>query len=189
MNDAIYVVEFRSISHGIGVLDRMLKRADVELAYANPICIGKYLVCICGDVDDVAEAKAAAEEPDVAAPLAGYLLTGAHPAIRAYFSRGAPRESAAPAAIGIFETKGAAGGFQSLDAALKSARVRLFKLWLGQLLGGKFCYVLGGGVSDVESAVRAAEKAIPEQEQVGSRVVLSPSPQTMERFLSGRNNR
>lgn len=182
MSDAVYVVEFRSISHGIGVLDKMLKRSSLLLLHANPICIGKYLIAVGGDVADAREAKKAAEEPGGAAPIASYLLTGAHPAILGYFRHQRPGEQAVPDAIGIFETRNAASGFVSLDQALKSAQVRLLRLWLGQFLGGKFCYVLGGVLPDVQAAIGAATSSIPEKELVGSQVIAAPDQTTMALF-------
>lgn len=185
MSDAVYVVEFSSISQGVGVLDRMLKRADVELLYANAICVGKYLICVGGDVADAGEAKKAAEESDADRPLSSCLLTGTHPDIRGYFRKERPEVSEHVAAIGLFETRHAASGFASLDCALKSAQVRPLKIWLGHMLGGKFCYVLGGSTSDIQSAIRRAAAAVPEKERVGERVIPSPDSVTLGLFLRG----
>lgn len=183
MGKAVYVVEYRSISHGIAALDKMLKRASLVLLHANPICIGKYLICVGGDVQDALEAQAAAEEPDGGTPFASFLLTGAHPSILAYFDGGVPKTHTPPEAICMFETRNASSGFLSLDAALKSADVQLLRLWLGQFIGGKFCYVLGGGVSAVKSAVAAAAAAIPAKDKVDSRVIPSPDAATMALFV------
>lgn len=183
MNDAIYVVEYRSISQGIGALDTMVKSADLTLLHANPICIGKYLICLGGDVADVEEAKTASYRDEGGAPMAAYLLTGTHPDVLGYFKKAKPMPCRKPEAIGIIETKNASSGFMSLDRSLKAASVCLLRLWLGQLLGGKFCYVLGGSVSDVQAAVNAAKYAIEEKELVGTRVIPSPDEATMNLFL------
>ena len=185
MNDAIYIVEFRSISQGIGALDNMLKRASLALLYANPICIGKYLITVGGDVADAEEARLAAEAPGEERPIASCLLTGTHPAILGYFRKQNAGAIEVPPALGVFETRSAAMGFLSLDAALKAARVDLLRVWLGQLLGGKLCWVLGGSTSDVQSAVKAAVAAVPAKEQAGSRVVISPDPVAMALFVKG----
>lgn len=187
MSKAIYIVEYRKVSQGIGVLDRMFKQASLSLLYANPICIGKYLICVGGDVADVCEAKSAAEQDEDGPPLAGYLLQRAHENIFAYFKGGLPKPVRKPDSIGIFETRNAASGFVSLDAALKRAQVDLAKLWLGQLLGGKFCYVLGGSTSDIESAMHAVKSAINENDIIGSRIVASPDADTLARFYPMTN--
>ena len=184
MKDAVYVVEYRSISQGIGVLDNMIKRANMSLLYANPICIGKYLICLGGDVSAIEEAQSAAEEDSGGSPMASYLLTGAHPAILGYFYNDLPKPEVLPEALGIFETRNASAGFASLDKALKSANVCVLRVWLGQQIGGKLCYVLGGSVSDIQAAIRAAQETIEDKEYVGSRVIPSPDATTMKLFLT-----
>jgi len=76
MSDALYIVEYRGISRGVMVLDKMLKRSDIMALYAAPVCIGKYLIAVGGDGGDVIEARAEAEMSD--GIIAGYLMTGAH---------------------------------------------------------------------------------------------------------------
>ena len=188
MSEAVYIAEFRNISQGIGVLDKMLKQSGVFLMHATPICIGKYLICVGGDVADAREAQKAAEEPEEQdSRISGYLLTGAHPAILAYFKN--PNESMGSGfvsdAMGVFETRNAAAGFISLDAALKNSQVELRRLWLGNFLGGKFCYVLSGSTDDVRSALKAAAFAVSEKEQVGQRLILSPDDTIVNLFTKG----
>lgn len=185
MGKAIYVAEYRTISQGAGVLDSMCKHANLVLLHADPICIGKYLICVGGDVADVKEAQKAAEADSGGPPLANRLLLHAHPHILAYFARSLPQPDPRPDAIGIFEAQNASAGFASLDAALKHARVDLAKLWLGQLLGGKFCYVLGGSTSDIQSALQAAGDAAGEQDMAGRRFIASPDKSTLTRFYKG----
>jgi microcompartment protein CcmL/EutN len=185
--EAVYVVEYGSISRGIGALDAMCKRAGFAVLHASPICVGKFLICIGGEIAAIAEAKAAAEpEAGTAkgeAPISSCLLTGTHPAILAYFRHGVPAQGQYPAALGIFEARTAAKGFQSLDAALKAANVGLLRVWLGTQLGGKLCWVLGGGVSEIQSGVAAARGAVSERDHAGSRVVIAPDPSVAGMFV------
>jgi len=176
MSEAIYIAEFRSISHGIGALDLMCKRTGFELLYAAPVCIGKYLICVGGDVADITEAQAAAETGDEELPFASCLLTGIHPAILDYFRNEQKTIDTTPAAMGVFETLSAAYGFRSLDQALKGAHVKLMRVWIGNRLGGKLCWVLGGSTSDIQSAIKAARGIVPEKEQAGSRIIIAPDP-------------
>ena len=53
MKKAIGLVEIKSIPIGIETADEMLKAANVELIMANPICPGKYMILITGDVGAV----------------------------------------------------------------------------------------------------------------------------------------
>jgi microcompartment protein CcmL/EutN len=184
--EAVYVVEYSSISRGIGALDAMCKRAGIAVLHAGPICVGKFLICVGGEVAAVTEAKAAAEpEAEAAkeAPISSCLLTGTHPAILRYFRHEIPAQSQNPAALGVFEARTAAKGFQSLDAALKAANVGILRVWPGTQLGGKLCWALGGGVSDIQSGVAAARGAISEREHAGSRIVIAPAPSVAGMFV------
>ena len=53
MYPAIGLVELNSIARGIIVMDAMLKKAPVKLVEAMPICPGKYIVLIAGEVSPV----------------------------------------------------------------------------------------------------------------------------------------
>jgi len=176
MSEAIYVAEFRSISRGIGALDAMCKRTEFELLHAAPVCIGKYLICVGGDIADITEAQNAAETEDDELPFASCLLTGIHPAILDYYKKGQEKIDGVPAAMGVFETVSAAQGFSSLDKALKGAQAKLMRIWICNTLGGKLCWVLGGSTSDIQSAIRVAKETVPEKEQAGSRVIIAPDP-------------
>lgn len=179
MGKAILVLEYRDISQGIGVLDNMFKRASLTLLYANPICIGRYLICVGGDVADVKEAKKVAEEDSFGPPFASHLLLRAHKNILEFFDSSLKRPESRPDAIAVIEARNASTGFISLDAALKNARVEIARIWLGNMLGGKFCYVLGGSTSDIQSAAAAAQQVA---EGLRSRVIISPDKATLSMF-------
>ena len=59
---AIAMVELNSIAKGVQVGDEMLKTSDVELIMAQPICAGKYMVLVSGDVDSVERASEVGKE-------------------------------------------------------------------------------------------------------------------------------
>lgn len=174
MSQAVYIVEYRSLAKGIHMLDRMLKRANLNVLHASPICIGKYLICLGGDVSEAYEAQQVVEAEGESPPLSSYLLSNAHPQILQYFAKAHSRQQPLPDAMGVFEVTSAAAGFQSLDLALKSGTVALRRLWLGQLLGGKCCFVLEGSTSDVKNGLKAAATAIKPKEVIESQLILGP---------------
>ena len=49
--EAIAMIELNSIAKGVETADAMLKTSDVDLVMAQPICAGKYMVLVSGDVD------------------------------------------------------------------------------------------------------------------------------------------
>ena len=183
MSGALYIVEYTRISRGIVVLDRMLKRSGITVLYAAPVCIGKYVIAAGGDVGDVREAKAEADSL-ADGMLSSYFMSGAHPDVIGYFTRGGGRAPESPEAVGIFETRNISSGFVSLDAALKSGSAEILKIWMGHFIGGKFCWILSGEVSEVSSALQAASRAVSGKEIVGSELIPRPDASAIARFKS-----
>jgi len=187
--EAIYLVEYAGIPYGIAVLDRLVKRTAVEVVYARPVCVGKYLIVLGGNVDDVRESQAEVESLGPAKRISDYLLTSAHQEILAYFRRAAKETDKlhTPEAVGILETRNASSGFHSLDRALKNGSVRLAKIWLGHYIGGKLCYVLTGRVGDVQAAIDAGRAGIDEKSLLDSQVIPHPDPVTMKLLVEHYN--
>ncbi|MDR1580983.1 MAG: BMC domain-containing protein [Synergistaceae bacterium] len=183
MSDALYIVEYSRISRGIVVLDRMRKRSGITALYAAPVCIGKYVIAVGGDVGDVREAKT---EADGLADgmLSSYFISGAHPDVMGYFTRAPNRVPGSPEAVGIFETRNISSGFVSLDAALKSGSTEILKIWMGHFIGGKFCWILSGEVSEVSSALQAAERTLSGKEIAGSELIPRPDASVTALFKS-----
>ena len=185
MREAIYLVEYTRIPVGIDMLDRMVNSASVSIIYARPICIGKFLIVLGGDVGDVRQAQKTVADSAEKRLLKEHLLTNAHREILAYFRRG-PSDHVTiqgKTAVGILETREIASGFQSLDAALKSGNVQLEQVWMGHFIGGKLCYLLSGTVEDISTAIEAAGGALPEKSLVESRIIPSPDAQTLAQLL------
>ena len=59
---AIAMIELNSIAKGVETADAMLKTSDVDLVMAQPICAGKYMVLVSGDVDSVERASEVGKE-------------------------------------------------------------------------------------------------------------------------------
>ena len=53
MKKALGMIEFKTVASGITATDIMLKTADVEIVQANPVCPGKYLATIAGEISSV----------------------------------------------------------------------------------------------------------------------------------------
>ena len=61
MGISIGLMELKSIPPGVETADAMLKAADVELLLSTPICPGRYVIIISGQVGPVRNAVAAGE--------------------------------------------------------------------------------------------------------------------------------
>jgi microcompartment protein CcmL/EutN len=122
--------------------------------------------------------------------ISSYFMPGAHPGVLNYFGHGdksapgLPEEPKPAEAVGIFETKSISSGFVSLDAALKNGRTEILKIWMGRFIGGKFCWLLGGEVSEVSSALKAAGRAVTGRETAGSELIPRPDASTIAFLMS-----
>ena len=61
MRKAVGFVEIKSIPVGIQTADEMVKAGNVELLLATPMCPGKYIIIIGGQVGPVKSAMSKAE--------------------------------------------------------------------------------------------------------------------------------
>jgi len=59
---ALGMIEFKSVARGVFSTDAMVKKAPVRIVETHPVCPGKYITIICGDVADVEEAMKAGIE-------------------------------------------------------------------------------------------------------------------------------
>ena len=57
--NALGMIEVQSIPLGVNAGDAMLKAAAVQLVTAQPVCAGKYIVIVTGEVSAVSESVAA----------------------------------------------------------------------------------------------------------------------------------
>ena len=106
MKKALGMIEFKTVASGITATDIMLKTADVEVISAGPVCPGKYLATISGELSAVKASIEAAERYNSAMLVDKFLL-------------GNPHESVQPAICGALEVKnkGAIGILETFTAA------------------------------------------------------------------------
>lgn len=164
------MLEFISIPAGIEAADSMLKVAEVELVTAQPVCAGKYIVIISGEVSAV---KSSIETGSKSAgvKLINSLIipnvdTQVPRAIGGYTDIG-PISS-----VGAIETYSLCSAVQVADAAVKAAEVTLIEIRLGRGLGGKSYVTLTGDVSAVETAAKAAAELEEVQGLLADSVVI-----------------
>lgn len=175
---AIALVETNSIAAGILVGDAMVKKAVVQLLEARPICPGKYMVLIGGEVGPVRESFQVGVATAADALVDRLFLPHVHRSVfPALMSTTLPRGDAcacgAGEALGIIETVTAAVCIVAADAAVKAADVRLLEIRLANGLGGKSFVLMEGTVADVEAAM-AAGVALVRQEGLLVRQVIIP---------------
>ena len=170
---AIGMVELNSIAKGVESGDEMLKTAEVKLIIAQPICAGKYMVLVSGDVDSVERAI------DVGKEIAGEFLVGdfvipnVHPSV--FPALTATTRIKSIDSLGIIETFSVASAIIAADAGVKAANVEIIEIRCATGLGGKSFLYLTGDVDSVRAAVDAGIDKLEGSGLILSYVVI-PSP-------------
>ena len=117
--NALGMIETNAIPVGVNAGDAMLKAASVELVTAQPVCAGKYIVIITGEVAAVKESvdagKAVAGQRLVDSMVISHVHEQVPKAINAC------NEIGQVAAVGVMEAFSLCTAVVAADAAVKAA--------------------------------------------------------------------
>ena len=179
---SIGLIELNSIARGIETADFMIKAGAVTLVFAKPVCPGKYLILVHGDVGSVNAAMATGLETGGINVVNDLIIPRIHPLLIPAIN--AVTEIEDVEALGVVEYFDIASAIVGADAAAKTGNVRLIEVRLGYGIGGKSYFSLCGELSDVRSAVEAG---LADSEQRGgvvqSCVIPSPDPSLFNQLL------
>lgn len=182
MINSIGLIELNSIARGIETSDVMLKAGNVELVFAKPVCPGKFMVLIYGDVGALNTAMAAGVETGSNHVVNHLTIPRVHPSLIPAIN--AVVDIHDVEALGVVEYFDIVSAIIGADAAAKTGNVKLMEVRLGMGIGGKSYFTLCGDVSDVRSAVRAG---LADSEHngtvVNSCVIPSPTPSLFRELL------
>ena len=170
---AIAMLELNSIAKGVEAADEMLKASDVELVMAQPICAGKFMVLVSGDVDSVEQAAEAGKETAGEFLVDDFVIPNVHTSV--FPALTATTRVQSIDSLGIIETFSVASSIMAADAAVKAADVDIIEIRCATGLGGKSFLYLTGDVSSVNSAVEAGVDVLRGTGLILSHVVI-PSP-------------
>ncbi len=171
--NALGMIETNSIPVGVNAGDAMLKAAAVELVAAQPVCAGKYIVIVTGEVAAVTESVAAGKTVAGQRLVDSMVISHVHEQVPKAIN--ACNEVGQVAAVGVMEAFSLCTAVVVADAAVKAADIRLIDIRLGRGLGGKSFITMTGEVAAVRAAVAAGEKK-PEAAGMLSESVVIPSP-------------
>ena len=114
-------MEFKSIPKGIESTDEMLKSGNVELLMASPLCPGKYVSIITGDVDAVEASIKNGTRVGGIYVLETEILPNIHPdVLPAMLGAG---EIGDVKSLGIIETINAISSVRIADICVKASNV------------------------------------------------------------------
>lgn len=171
--NALGMIETNSIPVGVNAGDAMLKAASVELVAAQPVCAGKYIVIVTGEVAAVNESVDAGKAAAGSRLVDSMVISHVHPQVPKAIN--ACNEIGRVASVGVMEAFSLCTAVVVADAAVKAADVQLIDIRLGRGLGGKSFITMTGEVAAVRAAVSAGEKK-PEAHGMLSESVVIPSP-------------
>ncbi|MBN1503519.1 MAG: BMC domain-containing protein [Candidatus Eisenbacteria bacterium] len=170
---ALGLVELNSVAIGVQAADEMLKVAPVELVEATPVCAGKYVVIVKGDVASVDASVARGEAIGAESVVDTLFLPNPHPGI--FPALTGTSEVQRLDSLGVIETFSVASTIMSADLAGKAARVKIIEIRLAKGLGGKAFVTMTGAVSEVEASVSAGS-AYASKKGLLVRSVVIPRP-------------
>ena len=153
MQNAVGIIELKSIAKGVEACDSALKSAGISLVSAHPACPGKYEIILTGAIADVDAAvsyvKGRYESTIVDTAVMGRIDPQV---ITALFGTESTSKNGS---LGIIETFSAASAIKAADIAVKAANVAIYDLRVSRGMGGKGLVMITGDVGDVSAAVDA----------------------------------
>ena len=178
---SIGLIEISSIARGVRCLDEMVKRAPVVVVQARPVCPGRYIILIEGEVAAVEEALATGREVTGETLVDSLFLANPHPSLPTGLRQATKPESLSP--VGVVETTAVASAILAADAGLKAAPVELIVIRLAVGMAGKSFVIFSGGLADVEASVGAAAAVAKEHKRLVETTVLANPDAAIEPFL------
>jgi len=182
MITSIGLVELTSIARGVETADAMLKASRVTLSFAKPVCPGKFIILIHGDVGAVKESMDAGLAVGADRVVNHLTIPRIHPDLLPAINGVVTIDHVD--ALGVVEFFDIASAVTAADAAAKAASVTLIEVRLGLGIGGKSFLKMCGEVADVKAGVAAAVSVGGSRGQVVSSCVIpAPDPALFSEML------
>ena len=160
----------------------MLKAGRVELDFAKPVCPGKFIMMIHGEVGAIQAALKAGLETGAGSVVNHLIIPRVHPTLLPAIN--ATVDAPDLGALGVVEYFDISSAVVGADTAAKAAQISLVEVRLGMGIGGKSFFKACGQVSDVRTAVKeAVELAKNSGVIVSSCVIPKPSPALFREML------
>lgn len=182
MRKALAMVEYKTVSAGMTAADTLVKTAAVDIIEAKPVCPGKYMVLICGDLSAVKSAVEAAEKQNSEALIDSFVLGNPHESI--FPALYGASEIGNPDALGVLETFSSSAAIVAADIAAKTSFVELIELRLSRGMCGKSYLLLTGEIAAVDAAIEKAKKGAGENGMfLDSAVIPHPDEKLWQSIL------
>lgn len=169
--EALGFLELNSIAKGIEAADSMIKAAEVRLVSTKPVCPGKYIVLISGDVAAVTEATEIGSKVGAGNVIDMVILPRVHHRVLQALQM--PNMPEKLEALGILEFMSIVASVEAADAAAKAADIDFIDLRLGIGIGGKSFIAITGDVAAVNEALESGAQAGSKGGMLISKVVIA----------------
>jgi len=177
---ALGMIEFKSVAKGIYATDFMVKKAPIRILETHPICPGKYMTLICGEVADVEEAIAAGMKAGDDLVIQDLFIPNLHQDIIPAITATTHIEKFG--AIGVVETFSIATCVVAADFACKEAPIKMVEIRLANGLGGKAYFVMTGELYNVEASIKVAADHVRSEGMLAcSTIIADPHPDLIEK--------
>ncbi|MCD6579153.1 BMC domain-containing protein [bacterium] len=182
--NAIALVEFNSIAHGIAFADEMVKGGNVKLLDNYPTCPGKHIIIVSGDTDAVKQSVKNGFTVGKDFVLEYSIIPNIHEDVLKSTMGISDISLKDIDAIGIIESYSIIKCVEAADIALKESQVRLVDMRLGKALGGKAFFIITGEVGAVKSSIMAAVEFLKENTNlVQFKVIPAPAEELKKSLL------
>jgi microcompartment protein CcmL/EutN len=182
MSTALGLLEFKTVPVAVAATDEMLKAAEVELVLGTPVCPGKYITIIKGEVANVTTAVRRGTVVGGIFVVEGHVIPNISDEVPPALA--GVGEVDRLEALGLIETFAAVAAVMAGDTVVKAARVRLIEIRLARGLGGKGEVFFTGELGSVEAASRAARDRLGREGGLASSVVIARPHPALVRALS-----
>lgn len=177
---ALGIIEYKSVASGIYSCDLMIKKAPIRILATHPVCPGKYMTIICGEVADVEESLKAGIKGGKDMVVNDLFLPYVHRSIIPAIA--GTTEIDQFGSLGIIETFSLVSCVKAADIAAKKTPVKMIEIRLANGLGGKAYFVMTGELPDIEEALNSAKKAVIEEGMLADLAVIpSPHPELIRK--------
>lgn len=181
MNQALAMMELKSIARGLEVADTILKGYPLELLSLKIVCPGKLLLVVTGEVGAIREAIPTARQRGHIHYIDDFFLGNPHPQLIAAMRGATPVDSLG--ALGIIETFTATAAVLAADVAAKAALVQLINVRLARGLAGRGYVSITGSVGAVRTALEQCEQRLERGIIAHQAVIPAPDPSTWATVL------
>lgn len=182
MKKSIGMIEYRSIAKAIESTDIMLKAANVELILSTPVCPGKYVSIVSGEVGAVESAVKAGKMAGDIFVIEDYIIPNINEEVFPALSGTSSYDQID--SLGIIETMSAITSIMAGDIAIKAGNIKLIEIRIARGLGGKGYVILSGELATVKSALQSCEEKLKETGSiVCSTVIASPTKELISAIV------